>query len=54
MKAGIIMCLRLYDTALWKTYQSKKPSSSRVQWIEGVYNTAIKWLKEIPAKLYAA
>lgn len=49
MKAGIIMCLRLYDTALWKTYQSKKPSSSRVQWIEGVYNTAIKWLKEIPA-----
>ena len=49
MKAGIIMCLRLYDTALWKTYQSKKPSLSRMQWIEGVYNTAIKWLKEIPA-----
>lgn len=49
MKAGIFMCLRLYDTALWKTYQSKKPSPSRMQWIEGVYNTAITWLKQIPA-----
>lgn len=48
MKAGIIMCSKLHDTALWKTYQTKTPSVNRSEWIDEVYNTAITWLKQIP------